>query len=231
MWKLYYKALSKVLHSFHYRVRRDKNLLADALTDSGKTKWLDIGSSVSNTDNFFFCDILEISEIPEVMRERYFQWNATQPLTEEQIKNYGTFDFIRLQHVYEHFTPEDGIIVLQNIFKLLNSGGKVLITVPDLGKYVKRYRRGTLDYNWSFAEWAQTRVEKKAPQSFYFSIFTHSVPHQAHHWCYDKHGLKYQIERSIAPKKIEFLSVFDKRANIPFTHNRPLEDLCVLITK
>ena len=114
---------------------------------------------------------------------------------------------------------------------MLNEGGKVLITVPDLSKYVKRYRRGTLDFYWSFAEWAQTRVKKNAPQSFYFSIFTHSVPHQAHHWCYDKQGLKYQIERSISPEKIEFLSVFDKRSNIPFTHNRPLEDLCVLITK
>ena len=73
MFKFHYWLISKIVYSFHYRFRLKKNLIKADLIKNGKTKWLDLGSSVSNTDNFFFCDILDKSEIPEVMRDRYFQ--------------------------------------------------------------------------------------------------------------------------------------------------------------
>lgn len=231
IFKTYYWLKSKLLYSYHYRFRKNKNWLKEKLVRENKLRWLDLGSSVSYNDGFYFSDILPIDQIPENMRDRYMYWDAIQPLSIGDKTRIGTFDLIRMQHVFEHFSPEDGQKVLNHAFDLLNEGGYLLITVPNLKEYIRRYKRNSLAFHWSFAEWAQTRVENDAPQSFYFSIFTHSVPHQAHLWCYDQKGLAYQINRSVKAKNIEFLSVFSKKANIPFTHNRPLEDLCVLIKK
>lgn len=229
--KFYYFIYSKFIHSYHYRFRRNKNRLKDKLIKNNQTRWLDIGCSISSTEGFFYLDYIDPLELPEEMREKYTQLDMTLPVTDDIISELGKFDFIRLQHVYEHFTPEKGEIVLNNIFKLLNDKGMVLITVPDLKKFISRYKRKSLRHHWSFSDWATTRIEKNAPESFYFSIFTHSVPHQAHHWCYDYDGLVYQINKLNLDLKIQKLGVLSKLANIPFTHNRPLEDLCVLISK
>lgn len=231
IYKFYYWLESKLVFSFHYKFRRNKNWLKEKLTNEKKLRWLDLGSSKSFNEGFLFADILPESEIPENMKENYIYWNAINPLSNEDKLRIGQLDLIRMQHVFEHFSPEDGMKVLQNAFSLLNPGGFLLITVPDLKKYINRYKRGALKYNWSFSNWAHTRIKQDAPQSFYFSIFTHSVEYQSHLWCYDKDGLKYQINNSIKPSSIEFISVFNRKANIPFTHNRPMEDLCVLIQK
>jgi SAM-dependent methyltransferase len=230
-YEIYYFVASKIIYSYNYRIRNGRSRLKELLIRENKNRWLDLGASISYNDNFYFSDILDPSLLTKEMQKKYFFWDATKPLENEKKVEMGKFDFIRMQHVFEHFAPEEGQLVLKNAFELLNEGGYLLITVPDLKKFIKRYNRKTLHYNWSFSDWAKTRIESTAPQSFYFSIFAHSVPHQAHLWCYDHEGLIYQINKSIAPKKIKFISPFHKLANIPFTHNRPLEDLCVLIQK
>lgn len=169
-------------------------------------------------------DIIPEDKIEERFRGRYFfgtLFNRSRVI----------FDFIRMQHVFEHFTPEDGQKVLRNTFDILNLGGYLLITVPDLKVFIQRYRKKMLQYNWSFSDWAHIRIAKDALQSFYFSIFTHGVLDQSHQWCYDREVLEYHIYRSIDPAVVKFLSVFHPLASIPFTHNRRLEDLCVLIKK
>jgi predicted SAM-dependent methyltransferase len=231
MFKLYYWLVSKMIYSYHHRLRKEKNLMKKRLIMSGKMRWLDVGSSTLFSEGFFYSDILPIAVVPDSMKERYFQIDFSKEFTPEIVQKLGKFDFVRMQHVFEHFCPEDGSIVLKNIFNLLNDNGYLLITVPDLRKFTRRYLTGTMNSNWSFKNWAITRIEKEAPQSFYFSIFTHSVPHQAHLWCYDYKGLKYQLNRSVKYSSIKRIRIFNKLANIPFTHNRPLEDLCLLIQK
>lgn len=205
--------------------------MKERLLAKGLVKWLDLGSSKYLEEGFMCADIIPEDQIVESLRGRYIYWNANLPPTKEQKQKLGSFDLIRMQHVFEHFSPEEGVKVLQNVFDLLNPGGYLLITVPDLKVFIRRYKYGLLHYNWSFNDWALTRIAQDAPQSFYFSVFTHSVPHQSHQWCYDKEGLKYQIKKSINTASLQFLSVFHPLASIPFTHNRPLEDLCVLIRK
>ncbi|MCS6934632.1 MAG: methyltransferase domain-containing protein [Chitinophagales bacterium] len=231
MAKNFYRLYNKFIFWYQFRIRKNRQPLKEMLERAGKRSWLDVGASLSRHEGFHYTDIIPENEVPETLRDRYTCWNATLPPTDAQKTRLGTFDLIRMQHVFEHFTPEDGIKVLRHCYDLLNPGGYLLITVPDLKKFVWRYCLHALDDDWKFATWAHTRIQAGAPQSFYFSVFTHSVPHQSHQWCYDRSGLEYQIRRSIQPYSIEFLSPFHKLASIPFTHNRPLEDLCVLIRK
>lgn len=230
-FKNYYAFKMRFMHSYHYRYKSKKNSLKALLLRENKLRWMDMGSSINYNDGFIFADTYPKEDAAPEIRDRYIQMNATKNFTDEELKPFGKFDFIRMQHVFEHFTPEDSATVLKNCHRLLNDDGYLLISVPDLKIHVDRYRRACMDVSWVFPEWAHTRIPKGAPQSYYFSIFTHSVLYQSHLWCYDEEGLIYNLEQSGLFKDVRRISVFDKLAEIPFTHNRPHEDLCVLARK
>jgi len=211
-------------------LKRESSSLQEVLKANKQLRWLDLGSSSRISEGFHFADLHAPSESSEAMGGRYFQFNMVTA-TENDLRQLGKWDLIRMQHVFEHLTIEDGLIGLEKCWELLNEGGYLLITVPDLNIFIDEYRNGTLHTMDSFKDWALTRIPKDAPESFYFSIFTHSVLHQQHMWCYDEEGLKFQLSRTGKFKNIKRLSVFHPLAGVPFTHNRPLEDLCILAQK
>jgi predicted SAM-dependent methyltransferase len=201
--------------------------LDKVLTSQGKTRWLDIGCGGNFAPDFHYLDYYSEIEIPENCKDRYFKINITE-VSEEDCKKLGKFDLIRLQHVFEHFTPEEGEVVLKNCSKLLNPGGYLLITVPDLKKFIRYYKRNSFSNLYTFYHWALNRISKNAPPSFFFSIYSHSLLHEQHRWCYDSLGLKYIIQNTGTYKNIKQLTLWNKLAAYPFTHGRPWEDLCVI---
>lgn len=54
---------------------------------------------------------------------------------------------------------------------------------------------------------------------------------KAYLWCYNKEGLINKILASGGFKIAKKVGLLNKFAGIPFTHNRPQEDLCVIATK
>ena len=196
--------------------------LKERLLEEKKNRWLEIGCGGNFEENFHYVDTFPEGVVCE--KDKYFRANAIN-MSEADFERMGKFDFIRMQHVFEHFTPEDGLSVLNNCARLLNPDGYILITTPDLKKYVHLYLSGKINENF---DWALNRVEKDSPNSFFFSVFSHSLLHESHLWCYDAEGLIYQFERTGKFKNIRELTLNDELANIPFTHNRPNEDVCVL---
>lgn len=196
--------------------------LRDKLLKENKTKWIDIGAD--HTLDNFNCVALW-PEPRACAKERYFQLDMVTA-TDEQIEKLGKYDLVRMQHFFEHLEPEDGLQVLIKCAKLLNKDGYILISTPDLKKYVHLYASDKINQqNW---DWPLKRIEKDAPKSFYFSIFSHSMPGEAHKWDYDAEGLMYQLERSGKFKNIMEIPLDDDLANSPFTHNRAWEDVCVM---
>ncbi len=231
LFRMYYTLRLRAIYSYHLRYKKKKNGLGEKLKQEGKTRWMDMGASGSFSDGFFFADLYPPEEANEKLKDRYFQFNATLDHPQEKFSQMGKFDLIRMQHVLEHLPIEGIPLALTNFHKLLNDDGWLLITVPDLETMVNMYRHKSLDIPSAFAEWAETRVEKGSPQSFYFSIFTHSLPHQAHYWCFDQEGMEYAINQSGLFKNVKCLGPFNKLADVPFTHNRPGEDLCIIAQK
>lgn len=197
------------------------------LRNQGKTRWLDIGCGGNFAPDFYYLDYYSEIEIPENCRERYFKVNIIE-ITDEEYLKMGKFDLIRLQHVFEHFTPEEGIVVLKNCSKLLNHDGYLVITVPDLKKFIKYYRQNSFKNLYTFYHWALNRIRKDAPSSFFFSVYAHSLLHEQHKWCYDAEGLKYIIRNSGVYENIKELKLWNKLASCSFTHGRPWEDVCVI---
>ena len=228
----YYKIKYRFIHSFHHRVRKGKCLLEDELLKNNQNRWLDLGSSINHTNkNFYFADLYPIEECLDEMKSKYFQLNISVPMSIEDKDRLGTFDLIRMQHVFEHFTFEEADIVLENCFNLLSENGKILISVPDLDIYVRRYLNKTLKQIPSFGPWAHTRIKENSPNSDYFSIYAHSMLHEKHLWCYNKEGLINKIKQTGKFKSVKKIGLLNKLAGIPFTHNRIQEDLCVIATK
>lgn len=192
------------------------------LIAENRCDWLDIGCGKKFEENFKYLDKFPIETIEK--KDLYVQADIVN-ITNDDIQKIGKFDLIRMQHVFEHFTPEDGLKVLENCSKLLKTDGYILISTPDLNKFIGMYLNSEIR---NYYDWAKERIDVDSPDSFYFSIFTHSVMHEKHEWCYDAKGLIYQLEKSGKFKNIQELSLDNELANIPFTHNRPIEDVCVL---
>lgn len=205
-----------------YLVSKMNGGLKEKLLKEGKTKWLDIGCGGTFDKNFTYIDLFPESIISE--KNKYNRIDIIN-LTESEAQKLGKFDLVRMQHVFEHFSPEDGLRVLYNCASLLESEGYLLITTPDLKKYINLYLSGTIRNDF---DWALKRIRPDSPDSFFFSIYSHSLKFEKHEWCYDAEGLIYQLEQTGKYKSVRELKLGDEMSNIPFTHNRPKEDVCVI---
>jgi len=212
--------------------------LKQRLIQDGRTRWLDVGSGYTFDEGFEYLDWFPPEKLPPELASRYHQGDILE--ISGGLASLGTFDLVRMQHVFEHFSFEEGLQVLKSCGRLLKKDGFLLITVPDLRIYVKSFLRNR--YNKRFSEFARTRLPSDAPSSCYFSVFAHSFGYSPlnsednqyrsqHKWCYDYEGVSYQLQRSGEFKNIKQLTLFNPLASIPFTHNRPEEDLCVLSQK
>jgi predicted SAM-dependent methyltransferase len=200
------------------------------LLENGKTRWLEIGCGGTLEDGFHYIDIF-----PEGIVDRSFRSNYSRidivDATAADLERLGQFDLIRMQHVFEHFAPEDGRRVLEKCGSLLSSGGFLLISTPDLRVHARIYLNGGYKENpriESFNICAYKRILKDAPDSFYFSMFAHSLLYEKHLWCYDFEGLKYLLDKADLFEDIQEIGFEHPFASFPFTHNRPEEDVCVL---
>lgn len=205
--------------------------LKQLLTKQHKTRWLDIGCGKVSDESFFYADIFPKKKIKSKFRKRYFRLDILNACPSD-IAKLGKFDLIRMQHVLEHFTFEEGKVVLKNCARLLKKDGYLLMTVPDLRIHIKKYLRNEYKTWQGFTWWALRRIPLDAPSSFYFSVFAYSIPNKPpfhdHKWCYDCEGFKYMLEKSGRFRNIREIKKNSKMASGSFTHNRPEEDLCML---
>lgn len=208
--------------------------LREDLIKQNKLKWLDIGCGNVFEKGFYYLDILNTEKIKSKHRDKYIRLDILKA-TSKELKKMSQFHLVRMQHVLEHFTFEEGRVVLKNCAKLLEKDGYLLITVPDLKIHAKRYLANNYRAWQGFTWWALRRIPIDAPSSFYFSVFAYSIPNKPpfhdHKWCYDYEGLEYMLRKSRKFYNIRELKKDSRMASYPFTHNRPEEDLCLIAQK
>jgi predicted SAM-dependent methyltransferase len=204
--------------------------LQEKLIKENKNRWLDIGCGKNFEEGFYYVDTFLKKNIPPKYRKRYFKINILSA-SNKALKNIGKFDLVRMQHVLEHFSYEEGKIVIANIAKLLNKNGYIVITVPDLKINVYKYIKNEYKKWRAFKWWAIKRIPEDAPACFYFSVFAYSLPITPHKWCYDYEGVKYLLKCSGFFKNIRELKFSNPLASFPFTHNKPEEDVCIIANR
>ena len=232
------KTLKQMQIDLSWKFKRFGTTLRQKLIQEGKTRWLDVGSGDTFQAGFEYLDWFSSHRLTPELATQFHQANILD--LSDSTETLGKFDLVRMQHVFEHFSFEEGPQVLKSCGKLLRPDGFLLLTVPDLRIYVKSYLRNR--YSQLFRDFARNRLPADAPASCYFSVFAHSFGYSPvrsehnryrdeHKWCYDYDGIEYQLKRSGGFKNIRELTLFNPLACIPFTHNRPNEDLCVLSQK
>jgi len=208
--------------------------LREKLIKENKDRWLDVGCNKNFEVGFYYLDTWPKKKIPIEYRKKYFKLDILKA-SRRKLELLGKFDVVRMQHVLEHFSYEEGLIVINNIAKLLKKKGIFIATVPDLrvhvDKYINKSYKKWSTYKWWIKSWAPKRIPINAPDSFYFSVFAYSLPITAHKWCYDYEGLKYLLNISGFFYKIRKIDFKDSLASFPFTHNRPEEDVCIMALK
>jgi predicted SAM-dependent methyltransferase len=200
------------------------------LIKNNQKRWLEIGCGGTPQENFWYIDIFPEGIVDRSFRDRYSRLDIVNA-REDELDKLGKFELIRMQHVFEHFTPEDGRLVLTNCARLLKQGGYILITTPDLRLHARTYLEGGYKNSIemkAFNECARRRIKEDSPDSFYFSIAAHSLLYEKHLWCYDFEGLAYMLNEAKTFCDIQEIGLEHPLASYPFTHNRPEEDVCVL---
>ncbi len=204
--------------------------LKEKLKKKKRLNWLDVGCGGNFEKGFHYLDTFPENILKRSVKSRYFRADILD-LPEKTIEKMGLFDLVRMQHVFEHFSYEEGQRCLKNCARLMKPGAYLVVSTPDLQVHIEKYLKK--DYkDWKgFVEWTHERIPKDSPDSFYFSMFAHSVSYEPHKWCYDEEGLIYQLNKAGRFTNIKSLSTKDELASEPFTHNRPEEDVCVIAQK
>ena len=197
--------------------------LIETLKKNNQLRWLEVGTGRNNCDGF---DKIDIIDFPlGTAPDNYKKFDIIN-CTDEELKALGMYDLIRMQHVFEHFTVEDGLKVLNNCSKLLKKGGYILISCPDIDLVIDHYKRGTI--RQLLGNWGLERIGDNAPDSFFLCIFLYSVLYEPHLWSYNSDGLVHQLQKARLFHNIEVLDLGNPKSSIPFTHNRADEDVVVL---
>ena len=204
--------------------------LKERLLRPSRTRWLDVGCGGNFEGGFEYLDIFSPELVDPVDRRRYHCIDiANAP--EDELRRLGLYDFVRMQHVLEHFTFEQAPEVLRRCGRLLEEGGWLLVTTPDLRINPQKYLSGQYKTWNTYQQWATQRIPHDAPESCYFSIFAHSMPGEEHKWCYDYEGLAYQVQRAGEFEGVKEFKYGEPLSSYPYTHNRPEEDVCAIAQK
>lgn len=68
------------------------------------------------------------------------------------------FDFVFSEHMIEHITYKDGLVMLQEIFRVLRSGGKVRIATPDIVQIIGLYAPQKTALQERYLKWSATDI-------------------------------------------------------------------------
>jgi len=106
----------------------------------GKLK-LNFGSFINMFHNGWInLDIHDLNQFAQVNQYKFLQFDARKKINIENEK----IDLMYSSHMLEHLTRDEGILFLQECYRLLKKGGAFRILVPDLEKIINLYQNNKL---------------------------------------------------------------------------------------
>ncbi len=150
----------------------------------GGTKRLQIGCGRNPRDGWLNADATPSSA--DVLR-----LDATRPYPFPD----ASFDYIFSEHVLEHLTYADGQKMLTECARVLEPGGAIRISTPDLAFLVKLYAEEKTDVQRRYITWAAERFTPGAPAPIDTFVINNYVRAWGHLFIYDEKVLRGALER------------------------------------
>lgn len=163
-----------------------------------KLKKLHIGCGRVPLDGWINTDICVNESIKYLDASRIF------PFKEE------TFQYIFSEHLFEHLEVSLGISMLNECYRILESGGRIRLSMPNLEFLIRMYNNPDEPLHRQYIEWSLTNFNpfvaglfpgKDYPMAFIVNNF---IQHWGHKMVYDKATIKILLERT-GFKQITFM--------------------------
>ena len=116
--------------------------------------------------------------------------DATKPFPLDS----NEFDYIFSEHMIEHISYQDGLLMLQECFRVLKEGGKIRISTPDLKFLIDLYKTNKLPLQKKYIQWATENFIKDAPYFDDTFVINNFVRDWGHQFIYDEKTLRSSIE-------------------------------------
>lgn len=163
-----------------------------------KLKKLHIGCGRVPLDGWINTDICVNESI------KYLDASGIFPFKEE------TFQYVFSEHLFEHLDVSQGISMLNECYRVLESGGRIRISMPNLEFLVRMYNNPDEPLHRQYIEWSLTNFNpfvadlfpgKDYPMAFIVNNF---IQNWGHRMVYDKATIKILLERT-GFKQITFM--------------------------
>jgi len=188
-----WQSFKETYHKIKWQSKRgfgktDRRLIQQYL-NTHKVKKLQIGAGTNLRE-----DWLNTNYFP--WRKEVLHLDASAPFP---IAN-DTFDYIFSEHMIEHISYPQGLSMLKESFRVLQAGGRIRISTPDIqflfDLYLQEHNSTQSEYHQWMINWMQEREAAAAPYAHPIFIINNFVRDWGHQFIYDEQSLKFALEQA-----------------------------------
>jgi predicted SAM-dependent methyltransferase len=118
--------------------------------------------------------------------------DATEPFPLDNEK----FDYIFSEHMIEHISYEDGLLMLSECFRILKPDGRIRISTPNLLFLVDLYQPNKSDLQLEYIKWAtETFIPNVGAHEDTYTI-NNFFRNWGHSFIYDEKALRLSLEKA-----------------------------------
>lgn len=187
-----YLLISGILHILRfliYRAKRGFGLVdrqaISAYFKQNQTRKLHIGCGDNVLDGW-----LNSNYYPDPSHIIHLDATESFPLGNNE------FDYIFSEHMIEHIPYEDGLLMLNECFRILKPDGRIRISTPNLLFLVDLYKPDKSDLQLEYIKWATDRFIPSVGAHEDTYVINNFVRDWGHSFIYDEKALRLSLEKA-----------------------------------
>lgn len=114
------------------------------------------------------------------------------------------FEYVFSEHMIEHVSYSNGLVMLSECHRILKNNGKIRISTPDLQFLIDLYRDSKSELQMEYIKWATDNFIKNAPYYDDTFVINNFVRDWGHLFIYDEKTLRSSLEKAGFTKIIRY---------------------------
>jgi predicted SAM-dependent methyltransferase len=174
----------RILWNFKRKFGRVDHEIIERYVNAEEIRKLHIGCGDNIINGWLNADIFPLSSI-------ILHLDATEPfpLGDEE------FDYVFSEHMIEHISYSQSLVMLSECYRILRKHGKIRISTPDLAFLINMYKEDKSELQKQYINVATDDVIKYAPYSDDTFVINNYVRDWGHQFIYDEKTLRASMEK------------------------------------
>jgi predicted SAM-dependent methyltransferase len=106
------------------------------------------------------------------------------------------FDFVFSEHMIEHISFSQGLVMLSECYRVLKERGKIRISTPDLCFLLELYKADKSDFQKEYIRWSTETFIPDAPYDDAIFVINNFVRDWGHLFIYDENTMQYALRKA-----------------------------------